>query len=54
MPSGVVQGSSAGPFFFNCFINDLELCLKAMKLYLFADDGKAVGEISSNNGTVDI
>ena len=25
-----------------------------MKLYLFADDGKAVGEISSNNGTVDI
>ena len=41
--SGVVQGSSAGPFFFNCFINDLELCLKAMKLYLFADDGKAVG-----------
>ena len=53
--SGAVrQGSSAGPFFFNCFIHDIELCLKAMKLYLLTDDGKAVGEISSNNGTVDI
>ena len=55
--SGAVRrcaGVVSRAIFLYCFINDLELCLKAIKLYLFANDGKAVGEILSNNGTVDI
>jgi len=39
---------------FNCFINDLVLCLKKTKLYLFADDGKLVGEIETDSDTVEI
>ena len=46
--SGVVQGSVLGPLLFTMFINDLPSVIKSGEFFLFADDGKLLGDASSN------
>ncbi len=45
--SGVVQGSVCGPQLFSLFVNDLVKVLKVLRMFLFADDSKSIGEVSS-------
>ena len=45
--SGVIQGLLLGPTLFTGVINDLPSQLETCKIFLFADDGKAVGPARS-------
>ena len=45
--SGIVQGSALGPCIFTIFINDLSTVVKHAKSFLFADDLKLAGDVST-------
>ena len=45
--SGIIQGSILGPTLFTGVINDLPSQLEMCKMFLFADDDKAVGPARS-------